>query len=490
MTRALSFFPVVLLALASAAYFLLPSLYAGAFAALLTLAGAVSCIAFSLYTRGMPRLSELKISQWLLIIFAVLVVSSVAASRQPYHSFFGFGAGMTTGIFLLLVSLAGIAASRMPSMVRTALRFAASAIILLLLVYPLMRSDISVRPSFSTSVVVAAEAYKMEGMRLLLLGTGPGTFAYLWQQYRPQEVLQTPLWNEDFPTGSSAGVTLALEAGLLAALVLALFFVCVVAEQVARAFRTERVGGNKYIFFGFLGVLALAVALFASAEPSALLVGAGVLLAGALSGNDLPDKKPTKLFRVLVLAGAGLLTAWCIALLISLTYYFFAYADLHRGELESAKTSALRAHTLSPSGQSARLLAQIERARGHALGERGLVQNKGAVVSAFSSGVGYAKRATSLEAQNGESWKLLAILYAEELALSPSQEKFDQVDAALREAARRKRNDPSILMIQAQANFFAGKQTEAKALLTQALTLKPDYAEAEELLETLQKVSP
>lgn len=57
----------------------------------------------------------------------------------------------------------------------------------------------------------------------MLLGTGPGSFGYLWDLYKPSAVNNTIFWQVRFASGSSYILTILAETGVFAGLMFALF---------------------------------------------------------------------------------------------------------------------------------------------------------------------------------------------------------------------------------------------------------------------------
>lgn len=71
-----------------------------------------------------------------------------------------------------------------------------------------------VSPSLRATLGIAAPVYK-EGIKNILLGTGPATFGYDWARYKDPSINQTLFWNVRFNQGSSLISTLLVTSGIL-----------------------------------------------------------------------------------------------------------------------------------------------------------------------------------------------------------------------------------------------------------------------------------
>ncbi len=117
-----------------------------------------------------------------------------------------------------------------------------------------------ISPSFSATMSITGAVYQ-EGVKTMLIGAGPGTFGFLWSQYRDPALNLTPFWNARFNQGDSWASTLPATTGVAGALAFVLFlaaalFLFMKLIVVSRDDETGFSGGV------FLGVVVLVAAAF------------------------------------------------------------------------------------------------------------------------------------------------------------------------------------------------------------------------------------
>ncbi len=82
--------------------------------------------------------------------------------------------------------------------------------------------EVDIRPSINTTISLGEQALADNGF---LLGTGPGTFYYVWAKYMPETIGMTLVWLNDFYYGIGFIPTSVITTGLLGALSWLVFFI-------------------------------------------------------------------------------------------------------------------------------------------------------------------------------------------------------------------------------------------------------------------------
>lgn len=127
---------------------------------------------------------------------------------------------------------------------------------------------LEVSPTFSTTLTVARSVFK-EGIRPLLLGSGPTTFGLDWSRYKDASINQTVFWNIRFSQGSSWFSTMSATTGLIGLLVFLGFFVITVFFLLKSILISEE---NSVGIGLFLGFMSLTLASFVYSANTSFIV--------------------------------------------------------------------------------------------------------------------------------------------------------------------------------------------------------------------------
>ena len=445
----------------------------------------IGIVLLDAFLRGYgPSPRHWHMSQWLVVAFVLSLFVSTLFSKNYTHALWGFSFDMTSALFLSFVFCLPLIVGTLPAATRRILFISACLSLVLLVAFPLIRSEVYVRPSHEATLGIESASYAENGTRALLVGLGPNSFVYAWQMYKPAAVLTTPFWADDFPVGSSVVTTLTVETGVISVLLLFLIYLSACAEELWKSIAEQVPRGRK--FFSSLSV-ALVLGSFVAlvyAEPSAPLV----LVSGILLSSFRFQTEPRLLLSMWVRRAAIFLSVIFICVVVyiavAIAFYFYAFSQVRAGNVPLARSTGEYSYQLYKNPQTARFLSQVFRSLGHELGR--IHASKNTTQDAFHTASAYARAATQYESQNGQSWKLLGISLAEELSLQKNQIFSTEGKKAFDTAVKRIPNDPSILFFEAQLYILAGDQVGAKNLLEKALLMKPDYVEASDLHEAIQ----
>lgn len=144
-----------------------------------------------------------------------------------------------------------------------AILFTAFSIVMILIRTPLAGTanlPPEVSPSLSATVNVAKSVFD-KNPRVMLLGTGPGTFGFEWLQFKDKSVNQTPFWSVRFNQGSSWASTLLVTTGALGFLAFVLFLgaAFLIFLRIILFSRDEENSPAAGYFLGFAGFAATAL---------------------------------------------------------------------------------------------------------------------------------------------------------------------------------------------------------------------------------------
>lgn len=289
-----------------------------------------------------------------------------------------------------------------------------------------------------------------------LLGTGPETFAYSYQKYRPLEHNKTTEWNFFYNKAHNEFLNYLANIGILGFILYLtfLFFVVKNLLQIAKYAESETatlakailaalIGYHVAIFFGFSTV---------STQLYMFLALACVLILGGIQLKTIPLKIKTNIRYALLII--TLLSGIWLATLV--TRLYMADVLQSEGSWDSANfiTPGKNPFYLSGSAYSKALIEQIEPAEKEAAAAFKLAPNNFIVVRKVTN-----------------TYILLSQF-----------EKAQQTGLKLQELAPR---DPQTYLTMAQIESAAQNYPKALEYTQKALELKHDYVDAQELNKQL-----
>ncbi|QQG45055.1 MAG: tetratricopeptide repeat protein [Candidatus Sungiibacteriota bacterium] len=380
-----------------------------------------------------------------------------------------------------------------------------------------------VAPSLSGTWRVVSNVFK-EGVRPLLLGSGPGTFAVDWQLYKDPAVNQTIFWNVRFNQGNSLVATLPATVGILGLLAF-LGFTGVSIFLFLRYLllsKTEEGALPRSTFLAFVAAV-LAIFLYPANLTIIILlfVALGllhVLMSGGGSGfwsireKTISFKTPGSLFS------SSLIIIFFLALGIAVLYMQVGriraavatrqgFVELNRGSVEEAISkleSAVSFDERHYAYHQNLVIARMEKIRS-------IIQraSKGEDVqqefqNTVSSAVQSLQRATDLNPSEASLWRQQGAFYELIIPFIQGAERFSF--EGYRKAAELDPLDPSIwtewgrsgivfadrIQIAMDQAKKAERESlgqarvsvlrESEQLLKKAVGVKPDFAQAHFLL--------
>jgi hypothetical protein len=362
---------------------------------------------------------------------------------------------------------------------------------------PLLAVPPEVRPSLELTHLVVGGAYS-ESLRSVLVGSGPRSFAAVWESNRLPEINRSIFSDNEFNNGYSSAVTTLIALGALG---FAAFVACVgMAAVMLYKSVAPPPGRNDPLM-----LICAALALYCFLTPFVAVPGAAVLLFGALF-LGLAARLSEHTERIVQIK-RGVLRGLFVALplllvgvvLVSTAARQYAAAAAHReglgllleGSTSEAAARLTQAAEFWPVQQYERDaarstlesvfagLAEVPEAQAPDEEEfHALTQDARALVDKSASG----------KFTDWRSWLACSSLYVSlYTAAGPTYAPEYKARAVqcLEQAAQRAPTRPDVPYAQARAAIVFNERDVARGYLAEALRLKPDYAPALELQQAL-----
>jgi len=363
-------------------------------------------------------------------------------------------------------------------------------------------TNLSVSPSLSATYQVSRPVLKDS----LLLGSGPNTFDTDWLLYKPLAVNSTIFWNAPFTYGIGLLTTFLATTGVVGALLWALFIIFFTLLGMRAIFSrgTDLVGhflvSSAFAASLFLWIVFLfyvpSKAIFALAFIlSGLFIG-GARALGVVATKTIIFRNSSKLAFVAVLLLVAMLVGnvayGYMAVKQSVASYYYNKASIAagQGDIEAARTDAVRAANLAPEDIYLSAVAQIGVARANAiLTSTSTDQNTARTnfQNALSETIAAAQAATQARPDNYANWITLGQLY-ESLVPAPLSVAgaYDSAKSAYTEAQKHNPESPEPYYYLARLEVENKNSAGARDLIKQALLKKNDYADAYYLLTQIE----
>lgn len=455
------------------------------------------------------------------ILWKVLVffVSLVALLTLTAIDFWVFWVLAIAGVVLLL-TFHFVYAKRFPSPRRFGLPILVFLVSLLLLFFQTPFKPgvpLVVTPSYATSWNITKQVLSFDGTRLLF-GSGPGTFAFDYDQFKPAAVNQTYFWNMRFDRSKSHFLTSLATFGVLTTAAAVLFFLMLALKALERLLFEKDHEEWKMTFVIFTGwsLLALYHLLYSSNLTLHFLFFA---MSGLLASQVIGLKWQKKFAQA---PKAALLASFLfVVLAVGVLAGVFVSHKRYTAELAFAKAvqadasqeplsqvianlvRATKANGLSDiyyRNLSSALLVQAANVLAGAKGEEltdGQIKQVNALVAAS---VNAANTATQIEPNNVSNWVTRGAIYRDLMNFVGNAENF--AVATFSQAALLEPINPTHyvslgqihLQMADRAAALAGNEDEelaktaiearnqalatAEQAFNTAARLKPDYAPA------------
>lgn len=349
--------------------------------------------------------------------------------------------------------------------------------------------DVRLTPQITYSV---GSSIYLDTLKGSLIGSGPDTFAVVWEEERPSEFNQTPLWESTFREGYSTLLTWLVTFGFLG---LFCFLLCPLALLVSTG-RALWQGSVALLFDGLFVASALLVffvygaAVFYTIDLSLFLLGGVVFgFCGRLLTPAPPSIVERSILSRAVLA-VGVFVCGAVFVFVSVHQIAAAYfhgqgiASFNSGEIVQARSLLGRSAELWPTSAYLRdaSRASLEKVRQEATGPS-------ADNDATKKGIAETRRLArdaALSAPKDFSVHLSEGSILTTFVIAGVADLYPDAKAALTTAQELSPTRPEIRYLQAVLFSAIGSTTAALAEVQESLRLKSDYEPAVALFKQLQ----
>lgn len=444
------------------------------------------------------------LASYLLLIIPLSIALVISSKNQNRKILF---AAVTFTLFLALIftnsraGLLGLGASFLTFLlmlgtnkIRRNLKKIAAGLAIFILVFVFFGKNLAgriyeaINPPISTSggtesgqirLIVWKGALKIIG-RAPILGTGPETFAYSYYKVRPQEHNKTTEWNFFYNKAHNEILNNFANLGILGGVGFLVFLAATILtfskkkSTFARALIAAITGYQVSLFFGFSTVVTQLV-MFLEITALLVLIGKNKFL----EINLVFLKRRN--FKIATLSLLGLFSLY-LFIFISRLYLADVFHARAKAQVQKDPASLLgytNSLTVSPAKNPFYYADSALAFATYAANTE--TQN----TNTFSKkSADFAKEAISISPQNIIVARRIANSY---ILLSEVDENFYQdakgIGAAVINLAP---TDPQSYLTFAKIQVAVDQNHEATKALVSALTLKPDYLEAKDLLEQIK----
>lgn len=349
-----------------------------------------------------------------------------------------------------------------------------------------------IRPSYRTTQYVALMQFAREP-NSFIVGSSHSNFETVFASYRPVSVNTSPLWDKDFPSGSSLMMTILIFHGALFVVIFMILITGVILEGV-RVYRkkilpSESAGGICAIFFSTVWMW-----LYVPNTAFLIVVIFLVVLIWALVECAYKDERRYRFSGVgiflcaLVLIVSGIASIGVasvrLSALISYANGLQALGSADFEVMENLFSTSIAREPLPPVQRlyAASALGRIRRDIEKSGNVTEVERNE--IIERLEAQISRAENA--YESQENHFRGALTIaqsLYIQALLTGTS---FEPAVAYVRSARVLAPLHPLPLLLEAQMSYSSGDSASAQERLRQAFALKPDFKEARELLDSIE----
>jgi len=360
-----------------------------------------------------------------------------------------------------------------------------------------------IRPNWSSTGDMLGAG--LSSAKNIVLGSGPNTFTYLWQQERSPLVTESDFWSIDFAFSSGIIPTFAITLGLItvaAMIAFALYLGLLVYRTIRMRgadpllFTLSLASGIAALFLWILGMIyVFSVMIFLLMFILSGIAAAAFTQMGSLNTMTLSGRGQTGM--LLGITGATV----CILLLVpavlisaSRTIYGQGVVEANLAEdiegVVQAQQKIRTASILERNAAFARTDTEFGMLRIQEFLSREDVDESDQ--EPFSLLVretqAAAERAVSINSADYFNWVNLGLVY-ETLGLLEIENGFEFAAESYAQARALNPTNPELILIQARLERARGNEEAAIAFGEEALVLKANYADAHLLLADIDLVN-
>ncbi|MFA4833422.1 MAG: tetratricopeptide repeat protein [Patescibacteria group bacterium] len=324
----------------------------------------------------------------------------------------------------------------------------------------------------------------------IVLGSGPGTFSYIFSLYRPNSLNSTDLWQFRFDHGVSYILEMLGTTGILG--ILSYLLILSSLFYLFYIFLKRGNGGegnglvssllvalSVLIFFQFSYYTSTSI-LFLFWLMLALLMVSWRAYPGWLIFKELKLDKGGNSFKILELAVFFLFSAWLILAGFTVRYWLADFYARAGGETNLIK--AARLNPYCPDYDIRLTKTYLNEIRNEALKPADFRDDE-LIQKSINSSVAWAKEAARVCPNCVASWETLGMVYRDIGSFTQGSEAW--AAKAFSQASSLEPSNPVIITELGKAYLDDNKLAEAEQSLKKALELKSNYHEADFALARL-----
>jgi tetratricopeptide (TPR) repeat protein len=357
---------------------------------------------------------------------------------------------------------------------------------------------VEVRPRWESTLEIARE--NLTNPKTLLVGNGPNTFSYMWQDDRGQEVVESDFWNIDFVFGTSTFATFILTLGIFAG-VLIFAWLSYFVVLILRLRQNESIDSFTYMSMHASLLAALLILIFGffyvfgSTLFLLLCVFSGVAMGmfarmrpTGMSSLRLDTESGSYVFGIFVII-FSLIGAHVIAMGVSSLLYSQAMAQTQSidspSDFEAIYSKLGVARFLDRNDRLERAkaeLALLEMQFLSSLDEAQIteeIQNR--FIQAIEVGTESALASTRIDPRNYLNWITGGYVF-ETLGELGIENGHIQAASYYAQARVEHPTNPEIPLIQARLEQAIGNTERARAFIRESIEMKKSYINAYALL--------
>ncbi|NQU83207.1 MAG: tetratricopeptide repeat protein [Parcubacteria group bacterium] len=357
-------------------------------------------------------------------------------------------------------------------------------------------------------------------LKQFILGSGPATFAYDFNQFRPESLNLTFAWNVRFNHPASTFIDLLATTGFLGVvsyiLVILLALGTIVFVWMKKTLKKDGLSRTKSLdegdssfsssslFFGMtVGWLALLAASFFLVFSTTLWVlffvymgGLMVLARHLLQTNEKPFVLSLKtspqyalassFIFILVFSGVIVFGIFLGRFYVANVSYASSVNAAGAGEYDLMISRAERAVRYHPSSASYHVALARAYLLQAAAESRSSEADTTKITNLVAAGVNQARLATNLAPRDVKTWETLVTLYENARSIAPNA--VDWAVAALDKTIELDSSNASNFLRRGNLKFLLQKYDDAKSDYEESIRLKANYVDAFVRLSLLEEV--
>lgn len=340
--------------------------------------------------------------------------------------------------------------------------------------------------SFKNTASITFAALKEK----IILGSGPGTFSYIFSRYRPNSLNNTDLWQFRFDKGASYIMEMLGTTGILGILsylliLSSLFYLFYIFFKKGKGGEGEDLISSLLvalvvlIFFQFF-YYANTSLLFLFWLMLALLMVSWRAYPGWLIFKELKLGNNGNFFKILELVVFFFFSAWLILAGFTVRYWLADFYARAGGETNLIK--AARLNPYRPDYEIRLAKTYLNKIRAEALKPADFRDDE-LIQESINSSVAWAREATKISPKAVAAWETLGMVYRDIRSFTQGSEIW--AAKAFSQASSLEPSNPVIITELGKAYLDAGQSAEAEQSLKKALELKNNYHEADFALARL-----